>query len=281
MIKALRKKWNKIPLTVKVSFSYAICSIFQRCLSFITLPIFTRLLSTEQYGEYTVYSSWSGIISILITLNLAYGSFSSAMTKFEDRRDEYIASVQGIFLLLSASFLLIYIPFRSYFNKIFEMPTLFVVIMVFDIMFCNVVQLWSGKKRFEFKYKSVILSTILNSVLSPVLAYILVISTTEKGYARILGYASVNIIIGFSIFILNAKRGKRLYSKEFWSYALRFNTPLLIYYISQVVFNQSDRIMISHMCGKSDAAVYGVAYNLATVMTFILNAINNSYVPWF
>ena len=57
--------------------------------------------------------------------------------------------------------------------------------------------------------------------------------------------------------------------------------PLLAYYLSQVVFNQSDRIMISHYCGTDKAAMYGVAYNLALVLNFVLNAINNSYVPWF
>ena len=39
--------------------------------------------------------------------------------------------------------------------------------------------------------------------------------------------------------------------------------------------------MISHLTGKGDAAMYGVAYNLAMVLTFVMNAINNSYVPWF
>lgn len=62
-----RKKLNEIPLTVKVSTSYAICSILQKCLSFITLPLFTRLLTTEQYGQYTIYTSWSGILMIFLT----------------------------------------------------------------------------------------------------------------------------------------------------------------------------------------------------------------------
>ena len=79
----------------------------------------------------------------------------------------------------------------------------------------------------------------------------------------------------------NAKEGKKVFCKEYWKYALGFNVPLLAYYFSQVIFNQSDRIMISHMIGKDKAAVYGVAYTLAMILTFVLSAINNSYVPWF
>lgn len=35
------------------------------------------------------------------------------------------------------------------------------------------------------------------------------------------------------------------------------------------------------MIGTDKAAVYGVAYNLAMVLTFVLNAINGAYVPWY
>lgn len=137
-----------------------------------------------------------------------------------------------------------------------------------------------GKNRFEFKYKSVVVVTLLTSILSPVIAFILVSLVSEKGYARIFGYAIVNILIGFILFIYNSQKGKHFYNKEFWKYAAGFNIPLLVYYLSQVVFNQSDRIMISHIAGTSDAAMYGVAYNLAMFLTFVLNAINASYVPW-
>lgn len=276
----IKRKLIEIPLTVKVSIAYAICSILQKCLSFITLPLFTRLLTTEQYGQYTVYTSWYGILMIFLTLNLAYGSFQTAMVKFENKRNEYIASIQGICLLLSGVFLIIYFPFRALWNQLFELPTLFILIMVSEIIFSTSTSLWMGKNRFEFKYKSVVAITLITAVLSPIFAYILVCSTEEKGYARIVGYAGVNILIGVIIFVYNVKKGKKIYSKEYWKYAFGFNIPLLAYYLSQVIFNQSDRIMISHITGKSDAAMYGVAYNLAMILTFILNAINGSYVPW-
>ena len=47
-----------------------------------------------------------------------------------------------------------------------------------------------------------------------------------------------------------------------------------------MVFNQSDRIMISHFSGQDKAGIYGVACTLALVLNFVLNAINDAYVPW-
>ena len=167
MMAKFKKKFRQIPLTVKVSMSYAICSILQKCLSFITLPLFTRLLTTEQYGQYTIYSSWSGILMIFLTLNLAYGSFQTAMAKYDDRRNEYISSIQGICLLLSAIFLIVYLPFRKQWNILFELPTFFVLLMTSEIFFSTSTSLWMGKNRFEFKYKSVISITLLTSILSP------------------------------------------------------------------------------------------------------------------
>lgn len=277
----LVSKWNSVPQTVKISIAFTACSILQRCLSFITLPLFTRLLTPTQYGQFTIYSSWIGILSLLLTLNLAYGSFSTAMVKYEDRRDEYISSIQGICLLLTALFLAIYLPLRNYFNALFELPTFLVLVMVLEVLAATSIELWSGKKRFEFKYKSVVAQVLLVSLLSPIFAYLLVCGTQEKGYARILGYASVNILVGGFIFIVNLMKGKKLYCEEFWKYAFAFNIPLLAYYLSQSIFNQSDRIMISHISGTDKAAMYGVAYNLAMMLTFVLNAINASYVPWF
>ena len=152
--------------------------------------------------------------------------------------------------------------------------------MVSEIIFSTATQFWMERNRFEFKYKGVALVTLLISFLSPIFALILVSLTEEKGYARIIGYSLINVIVGVLIFIQNTKRCKKLYNKEFWDFALHFNIPLIAYYLSQVIFNQSDRIMISHMVGTSEAATYGVAYNLAMILTFILNAINGAYVPW-
>lgn len=280
-MKALINKIKGMPITAKVSLAYAVCNIVQKSLSFITLPLFTRLLTTEQYGQYSVYTSWMGILTIFISLNLPYGSFSTAMVKYEDRREGYIASVQGICTMLAGIFLVIYLPLSGFFNKIFELPTPLVLLMVAEIVMHTSVLCWNGKMRFQYKYKAVVGITLLIAVVSPVLAYFLVKFSDEKGYARIIGYSAVWVVIGGLFYIHNFVKGKKFFDKEFWKYALGFNIPLITYYLSQVVFNQSDRIMISHFSGTDKAGIYNVAYSLSTVLVFILNAINNSYVPWF
>ena len=277
----LSNKIKAIPEGVKASVAYTTCSILQRCLSMITMPLFTRILTQVQYGQYTVYLSWMNIFTIFITLNLAYGSFSKAMVKFEDDRHGYVAAVQNITLVLAGVFLLLYLPLQNLWNPLLELPTPLVLLMVVEIVLQSALLCWYGQRRFEYKYKGVVALTLLVSVMSPVLAYILVANFAEKGYARIVGYAGVVILAGLGCFIYTAIKGKGGTKKEYWKYALCFNLPLIPYYLSQVVFNQSDRIMISHISGTDKAAMYSVAYTLATILTFVLNAVNGSYVPWF
>ncbi len=281
MVNGLKEKIKNTPLEARISIAYAFCSILQQGISLITLPLFTRMLSVEQYGQATIYSSWNVIITIFITLNCAYGSFSKAMVKFEDRRDEYIASVQGITLSFAAVFLCVYLPFQSLWNRLFELPTYVVCFMIIDIIATSSIALWSGKKRFEMKYISVIVVTLCVSLLSPIMQYFAIINFEEKGFAKIIAGVTVTGCFGLFLFVKETIKGKRLFNKELWKYALGFNVPLIMYYLSQVVFNQSDRIMISHFCGTGKAAIYGVAYGIATILTFVLNAINNAYTPWF
>ena len=52
-------------------------------------PIFAHILTKEEFGQVTIYSSWMGLITIFLTLNLYAGSFQTAMVKFEKERDGY------------------------------------------------------------------------------------------------------------------------------------------------------------------------------------------------
>jgi len=280
MIQRIRQKFRDVPEAVKASTAYTICSIAQRCLSLITMPLFTRILTTQQYGQYGVYQAWSGILTIFLTLNLASGSFPTAMIRFEGDRRGYIAAVQNIGVMLTAVFFALYLPFRDHWNSWLGLPTPLVCVMAVEILANLATACWYSSQHFSYKYKRVVAVTLLMAVSAPIAAYILVMNSEEPGYARTVGYASVNILLGTCFFIYGAFGGKGGWNKTYWKYALSFNIPLIPYFLSQVIFNQSDRIMIDHYCGTDKAGMYGIAYTLGTVLTFVLNAVNNSYVPW-
>ena len=114
MIKSFINKFKNATVEVKATLSYTICNIIQRCMSFITLPLFARILTEAENGKTHYFQSVEAIVTIFISLNLAYGSFNRAMVKYEDRRDEYISSVNGIVAILGTLLLAIYLPFKDF-----------------------------------------------------------------------------------------------------------------------------------------------------------------------
>lgn len=87
VLRKIIDKYKKIPLPAKASLWFVFCSILQKGISFITVPIFTRIMSTAEYGIYSTYLSWYQMLLIFTSLNLYYGVFNNAMVKFQDRRD--------------------------------------------------------------------------------------------------------------------------------------------------------------------------------------------------
>lgn len=276
----LLEKFNKMSIEVKASTAYTICSILTRCLSFITLPIFTRIMTTEEYGLSTIYSSTAAIVVIFTSLQLPYGTLSTAMIKFKDDRKGYLSTVCSITMVLTLIYLSCCSVFKNFFIKFLDLPFFLIVLMGVEMFFSTATAAWMGYQRFEFKYKSVVLVTLGTAVLSVITSLVAVVFSSEKGIAKICSNSFVTCAVGLVLFLWLIKNGKKMFEKRYWQFALSFNLPLIPYYLSQVVFNQSDRLMINNICGRGDAAIYGVAYTLAMILTFVVTSIHSSYTPW-
>lgn len=264
----------------KASAWFVVCNIIQKGISFFTIPIFTRLLTTEEYGMTNVYQSWMSLIIIFATLNLQYGVFNTAMIKFEEDRDRFISSLQGLSTAFTAGIFVIYFVMHKSWDSLLGLPFVLMLTMFAELFTSPALGFWSGKQRFDIKYKGLVSLTLLIAVLSPIIGILLVLPAENRGVARIIGCAMANILVGLILYFYNWKKGKSLYVKEYWVFALKFNLPLIPYYLSQMVFNQSDRLMIDYLSGRDKAGIYGVAYSMGLVLNFVINAINGSFVPW-
>ena len=60
----------------------------------ITTPIFTRLLTTAEYGQYNVFNSWYGIATIIISLYLSGGVHQQGLVKFDKDRAVFSSSMK-------------------------------------------------------------------------------------------------------------------------------------------------------------------------------------------
>lgn len=277
----LSKVYNNMSLPVKASFWYLVCSVFQKGLSLVTTPIFTRILTTAEYGTISIYTSWESIVTIFATLYLNQGVYNNGMVNFRDDRDQYNLTMQTVTSILTAVLFAMYFLGRSFWNTILGLNTFIITLMFIDIFFASAMSFWSIRNRYEFKYKNVVIVTLIASISSTLLSLVFVLYADQlKAEAKILGMVVTHVLVYGVVYIVNIKKGKHLFNYKYAKYALAFNVPLLPHYLSTTILNQSDRIMINNMVGTSEAGIYGLAYNAAMLMTIVTTSLNNSFAPW-
>lgn len=276
----LLNKYKSLSPQAKASIWYTICNFFQKGISFVVVPIYVRLLTTAEYGEWSVFQSWRDILIIFASLNLYCGVYTKTLVDLKDDRDGYTASMQGLGTVISLGFLVLYSLTHEWCNRKLGLNTALMLLLFLYFIVYPAFSFWGTRQRVEYRYKPTVIVTCVISLLTPTVSLLLLRFTALRAKALILGYLLVQCAVGLFFYIYQFWKGRCFYRKEYWSYAARFNIPLIPHYLSLIVLGQSDRIMIRHYCGESDAGIYSFAYQIASTMSIFLSAINGSRVPW-
>lgn len=280
MVFKILNGYKVLPVQVKASFWFLICSFLQKGITLLTTPIFTRLLTPIEYGQVSVFNSWMNIISIFITLRLSAGVFTQGLVKYSNDRKCFSSSFQGLTLTLTLGWTVVYLIQKEFWNRLFSLSTVQMLAMLIMIWSTNVFELWSAEQRVEYKYKCLVLLTLIISFAKPIVGVYLVMRAKNKVLARILGLALVELIGYVGLFFRQLYKGKHFFKSKYWKYALSFNLPLIPHYLSQIVLNTSDRIMIANFAGDWEAGIYSVAYSFSLIMTLFNSALMSTISPW-
>lgn len=275
----LIKKYKGIPIVARSALWFVICSFLQKAISLLTTPLFTRIFSTDEYGSFSIYNSWLEIISILATFKLSEAVFNKSLTVDKEHK-EVLTAYQSISSIIWLIAFVLYLPFHTIIDSYVELPFSFMIIMFFEIYFQNSIRLWTAYERYIYKYRLLIIVTLLLSIFNPVLGLLLIRSFSNKVLARLLGIIIATGAIGLIITIYNFQSFSVLKIKQYFAYALKFNIVLIPHYLSQILLGQADRIMIGKYVGESAVALYSVAYTVGMLATMVTQSINNAYVPW-
>ena len=272
-------KYKTMSKPARASMWFIISNVVLRGISFITLPIFSRILTTEEYGIVSVYHSWVSIFTIITTLTIWGGVFNVGMVKYENRQSELVSSFQGLATFITVCFFALTIILHNYSTKYLKLPISMIICIYVEILAVIPFNLWATRERYLYNYKKLIAITAITAILNPLLGYFAVIYSKDKAFARVASGVLIQLIIGIIFFVSNYIKGKKLFSMDLWKFGFMFNIVLVPHYLSSQVLNQSDRIMINNLCGASDAGIYSVAYNFAMLLSLVTNGINSSLTP--
>lgn len=274
------QKYKSLPIQGRATLWYTICNILQRGISLITIPAYTRILTEEQYGSYSVFLAWLEIFEIIATFRLAWGGFVVGLTKYEKNRDSYCSSMQCLSITVTSIFLMIYLSLADVINSLTEMNTT-MTLMIFALLYAMpAIQLWTARRRVEYRYMSVLLVTGISSLLMPALGVLAALISTQKDVAVVAARVVVQGAIALVLIWVNCHKHFTFYHKEYWRRALVFNVPLLPHYLSTVLLHSSDRILIKKLDGEAAAAIYSVAYSASMAMQLFGTSISQALQPW-
>lgn len=279
-LRNIKNKYLELPQPLRASFWFMVMSIIQKGIQFLVTPIYTRLLTTDEYGYYSIYTSWSSILSVLATLNLGAGVFNNGMLKYKDDRKRFVSSMQGAGNIATVLVFSVVFLFHKKVTSLSGLDIYILIGMFFLMIFYPAFGYWSQYQRYMYLYKKLSCITIVSAIAIPVVSVGLIFVMPKRKYAVVAGNIIVQVLIGAYIYIYNLLKGKTLYVKEYWSFALKFNIPLIPHYLASIVLGQADRIMISRYCGQGKAGIYSLAYSVALMLNIVINAVTATYTPW-
>lgn len=277
-VETIKNKYLGMSKPVKAAFWFTVCSFLQRGISMIATPIFTRLLSTENYGLYSTYLSWETVLMMLVTLSL-YKAMMNLYVKYENQ-EMVLSAVCGLELVLSLTWLVIGISFRNLVAEWLGLSPQLVCCLFASFIFQAAVQCWSLYKRYIYDYKTLVAVTLLSTVGSTLFGVVAVVFVSPTAEARVLSNTIVMALIGIALYYSVFKKGKKFYDKRIWLFSLGFCIPLMPHYLSEFILQSSDKIMINYLCGPSDVALYSIAYSAGSLINLITNAINSTFAPY-
>lgn len=264
----------------KASVYYLVGTLFNKGFAFLTVPIFTRILSTSDYGIVTTYNSWISILSMIMGFAI-YMGIRASFIDFSDKVDDFL-SVCTSFTLICGALMCFFIGGGAILLKISVGYTL-VFLCLLQGLSAAIVQNYSMylMMKYEYKYRTalMVLPNLISVVLSVVA--ILFVVKTDLYMGRIVPTALVNIGFGILVVVAVYKKSHCLFNRDYLKYALAISAPLVLHGIALNILSQSDRTMITWLSDASQTGIYSLIYNFSMIATVITTALEGIWVPWF
>ena len=257
---------------------YTISNFLIKGIGFITTPIFTRLLSKEEFGVYNNYLSWLALFTIFVTLNLE-STLISARYDYEDKFDEYILSVLSLSTLSAVFWLMIVNMFPTFFGNLLNLDREYINIMFVYLAIYPSISMFQAREQYYFEYKKNVLMSLLLSIGTALLSVLIVLNFKDKLKGRVIGSVILPLLLGVVLYAFFVVKGKRI-RISYWKYAVPICLPYIPHLLSMTLLNSTDRVMITKLCNAEQTALYSLAYTCGTMVTILLSSLNGAYAPW-
>lgn len=271
------KKYN----ILKAALWYTVGNILIKGSAFFVLPIFTRLMSTHEYGIFSVYTSYSTIFKSIMLMGLA-ATVTIAKYAKEVDFDSYISTSVTVPIVV---YVICTVGINTYIlikGTLLSMDVILwncllisaVAGAISDIIGAKLIV--EGRYHFYMGYSSI--HTLGNIGVSLALCYTL-FRSHDIHLARVYG-STISVLISmiFLLIVAQIRFGVKRINLKF---AFIWGIPLLFHILATTLLTQSDRILIRYMDTYSSAGIYAVATTIVTIPMVLQSSLVQAWTPWF
>lgn len=269
---------------IMAGMAYAVANILIKVLPFITLPVFTHILTPVDFGIYNTYLSYENILSIVIGLGIT-GTIRVAKIDYPSTFEEYISSLYGIVGVSGVIFgLLIFAGYELFFGSQGGWITsgILAVLILHSIcmqIFCIATAKYAIIGDVKNNIELSVIITILNVAISLVLC--LFVMTDVPYLGRILGTFFAALIVACVATAKQLAQHWKLFQKRYWAFAMELGTPLILHQLSITLLANCDKIMIQRIVGDAETGIYSIAVTITLALGVLVASMDDSWAPWF
>ncbi len=285
-MKAVLQKFKSMPETLKATFVFAVASFATSGINYITTPIFTRILATEEYGLISVYNSWYDVIKVIAAMTLIFpGILNVGLYDHSENRYKYLSSMLGITTVSTIVLAVIYAAFCRVINMLIGLPTILMILMLAMCLFAPATTFWTFKQRYEMRYRIAFIVAVGSALLAQLVSIAAVLiakhyTDWNLAIVRLWAAGAVNLIVAAVLFVLILKQGGAFVDLPLWKKTFIVAIPLIPHYLGSVALTSTDRIMIERMEGLDKTGIYSLAAILSAIGVLLWRALSVSFTPF-
>lgn len=262
----------------KNSVVLMIGSILTKGLNFIMAPLFTRWLSTADYGTFDLLATYVTLLIPILAMGVHHALFRFLLDDIStDNKNKVVTNS----LIINFIGILIYLIFVIIIGSLNHSLTNYILILS-GLLFAQTIQNYMGMyirgiKQLKLYTEANVFCTA--SILLFVFVFVRIIGLGLTGMA--LGYIAGYLLS--SIFAIYKTKAYRYIRKESCDKSqivemLKYSIPMVPNSIAWWVVNISDRMIVSFVLGVSANAILAVAHKIPNLCTTVYDVFQTAWV---
>lgn len=255
---------NKYSKLVKNTAIFAVGSFSTKILNFLIVPLYTYVLTTEDYGRIDLFTTTLSFMLPIITLSIQEAMIRYILGNEIDEKtvvsDCWLVYVIGSFLSIC-----LYPMYKLYFGTD-TMALLFtssIMLQSFNTMFAHYLRCIGKKVAYTVKD---IIGTIVTLSLNVVFLLGFRLGMMGYLYAGVISQV-VGVVYLLTIGQLWKKLTFRYVSKETLKKMISFSIPLIPNSLMWWIMSAGDKYIINYFLGNSANGLYSLALKIPTIIT--------------